>query len=310
MENKNTARNFALQLGSLITLYVSVSAMVLVLFGVITTLYPDALNGSWEYQSAQQSIRFGIAMLVVFFPTYVFITRSVNEIRRNETGTYMALTKWLVYLSLLVGGVILLGDAVTVILTYLNGEITVRFILKALALLIIVGSAFYYYILDAKLYWITHESQSKLYALVVSIAVIAILALGFSYSDTPKEVREKATDELQTQNLQDMQWRIVDHYRINKSLPTDTAQLYVGIQEVAAPQGRAAYTYKVIDEDTYKLCATYLYPSQVQVGRDMAVPVSTSPDMLTNPYNNWDHGVGETCFERTIMKENFPQVKI
>ena len=222
----------------------------------------------------------------------------------------MTLTKWLVYLSLLVGGVILLGDAVTVILTYLNGEITLRFILKALTLLIVVGGAFYYYILDAKLYWVTHESQSKLYAGVVSVVVIVIFALGFTHSDTPTVVREKATDELQTQNLQDMQWRIEDHYRINKILPTDTAQLYVGIPAVVAPEGREAYTYEVVDEDTYKLCATYLYPSQVSTGRDVAVPVSTSPDMLTNPYNNWDHGKGNTCFERTLQKENFPLQKM
>jgi hypothetical protein len=41
----------------------------------------------------------------------------------------------LVYLSLLVGGGVLLGDLVAVILAFLNGEITTRFILKAGVLL-------------------------------------------------------------------------------------------------------------------------------------------------------------------------------
>ena len=108
----NTARNFALQLGSLIALYVSLSALIAVIFGVINITYPDQAEGYWAYDSAQQGIRFGIAMLLVFFPTYVVLTRTVNQIRRKETGTYLTLTKWLVYLSLLVGGGILLGDLV------------------------------------------------------------------------------------------------------------------------------------------------------------------------------------------------------
>jgi hypothetical protein len=48
----------------------------------------------------------------------------------------------LVYLSLLVGGGVLLGDLVAIILAFLNGEITTRFILKAGVLLVVVGAAF------------------------------------------------------------------------------------------------------------------------------------------------------------------------
>lgn len=298
----NTARNFALQLGSLIALYISLSAIITVVFGVINVLHPDATEGYWAYDSAQQGIRIGVAMVVVFFPTYIVLTRLVNQVRRKETGAYLVLTKWLVYLSILVGGCILLGDLVVVILTYLNGEITLRFILKAGALLIVIGAALYYYMQDAKLYWNTHEKESKMYAAGASLVAIAVLALGFMNSDTPKEVREMKLDDQQTQNLQDMQYRIEDHYRINKSLPADTTQLYIGVEVPTAPEGRDAYTYKTVDTDTYELCANFAYPSQ-SVGRDVAIPASTSPDEMKNPYNNWDHGAGKTCFERTVLTE-------
>ena len=305
----NTARNFVVQLGSLITLYTSLSAVLIVIFGTISLMYPDALNGTWEYQSAQQSVRIGIAMLVVFFPAYIILTRFVNTIKRDEKTTQLTLTKWLIYLSLLIGSLILLGDLVTLVLTYLNGEITLRFILKASAVLIVIGGALYYYLCDAKGYWVTHESQSKIYAGVTTLLVGVVLVLGFTHSDTPKEVREKAADDIQTQNIQDIQWRIEDHYRINKSLPVDIAVLYVGIPVPSAPEGREAYSYQRLDEDTYKLCATYLYPSQITKGVDVAEPASTKPDTLTNPYNNWDHGTGETCFERSISPDIKTQIE-
>jgi hypothetical protein len=117
---ENTAKNFALQLGSLIALYVSIVALVTLLFGLITIFYPDVANGYWEYNSASSSVRFGIALLVIFFPVYIVLTRMVNTTRRIEQGSYLTLTKWLIYLSLLVGGVTILGDLVSVVNAFLN----------------------------------------------------------------------------------------------------------------------------------------------------------------------------------------------
>lgn len=299
METTNTARNFALQLGSLIALYVSLSALIAVVFGAINTIYPDQAEWYWEYETAQQGIRFGIAMLIVFFPTYIILTRYVNQIRRKETGTYLILTKWLVYLSLLIGGGVLLGDLVTVILTYLNGEITLRFILKALTLLVVIGAAFYYYIQDARGYWNKNERYSKIYAAGASVVVIVVLVLGFLNSDSPSKVRDMRLDQQQIDNLSDMQWRIDDHFQINKTLPTDIDALYVGIEAPTAPEGREMYAYSAIDGDTYELCATFAYPS-VQTGADVA-RIAMPSESMKNPYNNWDHGEGRTCFERTVI---------
>ena len=299
---QNTARNFALQLGSLITLYVSIVATLMVVFGAINVLYPDAASYGWEYSSSQEGMRTGIAMLVVFFPVFLITTRMVNRIRRTETGTYLVLTKWLVYLSLLAGGAVLLGDIVTVILGYLNGELTTRFLLKAIALSVVIGCALFYYAKDAQGYWLTHEKESKLYGLVAIAIAVSALVVGFMYSDSPTKVREMKIDAEQVNNLSDMQWRIEDHYRINKALPKTTDELYVGIPPTNAPEGRAAYEYKTIDEDTYQLCATFMYPS---TPNEMGTFAYTDSSMK-NPYNNWDHGEGVTCFERTIAKEMVP----
>lgn len=298
----NTARNFALQLGSLIALYVSLSALIVIVFGVINVLYPDSTEGYWAYEQTQTGIRLGIAMLLVFFPTYIVTTRLVNQVRRKETGTYLTLTKWLVYLSLLVGGGILLGDLVTVILYYLNGDITLRFILKAAALLFVIGAAFYYYILDAKGYWNKNEKKSQMFGAGATVLVVVVLALGFLNSDTPQEARQMRFDQQQIDNLSDMQWRIDEHYQVKKVLPESVSVVYtdIGLEVPAAPEGREAYTYSITDSDTYELCAVFAQPSQ-QRGADESKPAMMEDVAMVNPYNNWDHGAGKTCFERTVV---------
>lgn len=301
MEN-HTAKHFALQLGSLASLYLSLSFLLVLLFGLINLLYPDATEGYYQTESASSSVRVGIAMVLVFFPTYLALTRIVNKNRRNSTDhSYLGLTKWLIYLSLLVGGATLLGDLVAVIMTFLEGEITVRFVLKALAVLVVVGAAFNYYILDAKEYWNTREKQSIIFAGITTMFVIVSLGLGFFHIETPAVVRERKLDQIQVSDLQQIQWQIQDYVSINGELPNSIEQAYAtnGNEVPTAPETRTAYQYE-ITEKGFNLCADFAQPS---VGNDLMYGPSridmTNEKQILNP-DNWSHGAGEICFERVI----------
>lgn len=298
MEN-HTAKNFALQLGSLASLYLSLSFLIVLLFGIINIIYPDATNDYWMVEQAHSSVRLGIAMVLVFFPTYLVLTRMVNTARRSENnGVYLALTKWLIYLSLLVGGAVLLGDLVAVIMSFLEGELTQRFLLKAGALFIIVGVAFYYYILDAKGHWIKDEKKSMMFAASATLVVLASVGYGFTHIDTPSTVREQKLDATQVTDLQQLQWRIQDHVVVNAALPETLDQLSNG-SIPTAPEDRPAYEYNVTAEG-FELCATfaqtstesenYMYQSGVMIDEKM---------MIKNP-DNWQHDAGEVCFKRVI----------
>jgi hypothetical protein len=125
---KHTPRNVVLQVGSLIALYLSVSFLLTLVFGLININYPSAADSYWEIESATEGIRLGIAMIIVFFPTYLVLTRLMNRYRRVENGAlYKNITKWLIYLSLLIGGLVLLGTLVTTIHAFLNGDLTLSF---------------------------------------------------------------------------------------------------------------------------------------------------------------------------------------
>lgn len=300
----NTAKNFALQLGALLALYVSLTTLLVVLFGIINISFPDALDTIWEYESAQSGIRFGIAMLIVFAPTYFALTRMVNKTRRNEQGAYMTLTKWLIYLSLLLGGGVILGDLVAIINAFLNGEITERFVLKALAVLIVIGGALYYYARDAKGYWNSRERQSIYFGAGAAIVVLATLVYGFLNIETPSVVREMRLDAEQVSDLQDMEWRIEEFYRLNNALPETVTELYVGIPVPQAPEERPAYVYEVTGDTTYELCATFTNASDRTAEMTEARPV---PEREFFAYT-WDHPSGYYCFNRTIQQLADPKL--
>lgn len=297
---ENTAKNFVLQLGSLFALYVSVASLLSLLFAIITVAFPDAADTYYQYDASASQIRFSIATLVVFFPTYLYLTRLVNTIRRTEHGMYLTLTKWLIYISLLIGGCVILGDLVSIIYTFLNGDIAIRFTLKALSVLVVVGLAFFYYLFDARGYWQSHEKKSIEYGALATVLVVGILVVGFFHTETPAAVREMKIDDTQITDLQDIQWRIEDYYRLNQELPSTIDEVYSGLQAPKASAERTPYSYTVLDVSSFELCAEFSHESSGNGIYSGARPI-LEPGTIKNP-DNWDHGTGTWCFKRVLAE--------
>jgi hypothetical protein len=294
----NTPKQFVLQLGSLISLYLSLGFLVSLVFCVINLKFPDAIDNYWELESAASGVRLGIAMVMVFFPTYILLTRQVNKERRAVlNGQYLNLTKWLIYLSLLVGGLILLADLVSVIMTFLEGEMTQRFIYKALTVLVVTGMAFHYYILDAKNFWVKNEDKSILFGIGACIAVALLIVFSFNYIKTPAQARELKLDETQISDLQQIQWRVTDFAAAASStLPNSLEEAFIDTPVPPAPESREPYTYEVT-ESGFRLCASFVFDSQ----STNAMPVMQDfDDNLLKPENNWNYRKGRHCFDRTL----------
>jgi hypothetical protein len=296
---ENTPRNVVLQVGSLIALYLSASFLLTLVFGLINISYPSPTDSYWEIESATESIRIGIAMLIVFFPTYLVLTRLMNRFRRVEAGAlYQNITKWLIYLSLLIGGLVLLGTLVTTIYTFLNGDLTTRFLLKAGAVIGVVGMAFHYYVLDARGYWVKDESKSIMYGIGASLVVFLAIAYGITNIETPTVVREMKLDETQVNDLRNIQWQLEGFMNMSSStLPESLDSLYAETGGVIpeAPEGREAYSYEVTDRG-FKLCATFSRDSIPNEFTDTYVDPMAK---IKNP-ENWNYKEGRYCFERVV----------
>ena len=298
----NTQKNFILQLGSLIALYISVTSVLILIFSITNLRFPDEIANYWESESSREAVRTSIAMLIVFFPAYLVFTRLSNQDRRKfSQGEYATFAKWLVYISLLGGVLILLGDLVTLIVYFLNGEITTRFLIKVFALLAIVGGTLHYYILDVRGYFKNRADKAMYFGMGALVLVISSLLFGYSYIETPSEVREMRLDEQQVTDLRDTYWLIDEYYRQHELLPETIDVLYTQTAAPVAPEGRDGYQLTLIDATTFELCATFAAPSS-ENRNDFMKPSIVGDEKILYDNHNWEHNAGEVCFKRKVVK--------
>ncbi len=149
---KTTPRDFFLHLLSIVTLYGSAVAFLILIFQYVNILLPDTLQGGiFEIMSARGVARGALATLIVVFPVYVWSTWFLGKMyaAMPEKRTIWV-RRWLIYFTLFVAALVIIGDLVTLVRSLLEGELTARFILKVLAVLFVAGSVFGYYLADVR----------------------------------------------------------------------------------------------------------------------------------------------------------------
>src|SRR3989338_9723580 len=127
---------------SIIFLYVSVIGFGILLFGIIDVYFPDVLSDTYGWY-AKSALRWPLALLVVIFPLYLWFTSYLErDLEKNPEKRALKIRKWLLYFTLFVATLVIVGDLVSVIFSFLNGELTLRFVLKVLTVLALALSVF------------------------------------------------------------------------------------------------------------------------------------------------------------------------
>jgi len=145
-----SARDAFVYLVVFVTLGLSAFHFGSLTFELINRAFPDVADARGDAYSLA-AIRRAIAALVVAFPIYLVLSFRVSaSIKRDPTKRSSKIRKWLTYMTLFVAAFVLVGDFTTVIYSLLSGEITVRFLLKALTVIVIAGLVFGYYLWDLR----------------------------------------------------------------------------------------------------------------------------------------------------------------
>lgn len=305
--SSHSSRDAFYYLLQFVTLAVGATALGNVWFALINkwTTSPN-LN---EYFTTE-SLIFGLSSLIIAGPAYLtlswwirrsFVTKIVNPAS--------ALRKWLSYFTMFVTAVITLSDGIGVLYTFLNGDFTVRFFLKALTILMISGSIFTFYLWDIRREEpvptpLTHRALIS----VVIVLLITIVA-AFVVVGSPKTRRMAQWDEQRAEHLRSIVYDLFNRFNQGAELPENNEQML----KLVDPETKAAYGYRKIDNDTFEVCATFAlsaqqaggYPKEPYVRLvDPAYPLQ--PDFTTLE----QHPSGEQCFQftaaRSVVK---PQLK-
>jgi hypothetical protein len=68
----------------------------------------------------------------------------LREVRASPERAKSGVRRWLTSLSLFVGAVIIMADVITVVYRLVEGDLTTRFLLKVVVLLVVTGALFLY----------------------------------------------------------------------------------------------------------------------------------------------------------------------
>lgn len=308
---KVTPKDFFLWVAAMIFLYSSVFALIRLLFDYINYTFPDALNTYIDPYSS--SMRIEIATLIVLFPVFLLLMHFIRrDIQREAMKKELWIRRWALFLTVFIAGLTVIGDSITLINYFLGGEITTRFILKVVVVLLIAGGAFLHFLADIWGYWVQYPKRAQAVGWGAGLLIVVSIASGFFIMGSPNQIRLYRFDDQKVSDLQNIQWQIVNYWQQKEKLPAALSELQDPISGFVVPQDSqtgSAYEYKTTGKLSFELCASFnakTQPNSQYTSRAIMAPVPASVEGKDLTTDTWQHDAGRTCFERIIDPQRYP----
>ena len=139
------ARDAFMYLLTFVTLALWTQALGQIAFIFIDYFVPDVLNRYYSGNPSGQ-MAFCLSRLIVVYPVYLLLMSQLNkELARYREKHYSGVRKWLTYLTLWIVSLIIIGTLIAFLSSFLQGELTQRFVFKVLVIVVIDGGVFWYY---------------------------------------------------------------------------------------------------------------------------------------------------------------------
>lgn len=303
------ARDAAFHLLTFTAFYTLVIGVVMLLFRYINHLFPDPAMGEvgraerWDLSS----IRWSLALVIVAFPTFLGLTRFLlREMRAHPERSWSGVRRWLTYLTLVVASVVLGGDMITLVFRLLEGELSTRFLLKVVVVLLVAGLSFAYYLLSLRIPVESREARRlhRGFAVVATLLTLFTLGWGFVLVGSPATERQRKFDERRIEDLGAIRDEIAnivlgdlrhlppEERKQQRPLPRTLQEVVSAAKErrpeIVDPRTGEPYVYDVLDDTRFRLCAVFQFER------------NESYDVL------WNHPSGRHCFEFDVMHADVP----
>ena len=251
-------------------------------FALIDRWLADPLFAGYGQAFDTFTITSSLASLIVAFPIYLLISRSVlSETAAHPEKLESSIRKWLTYMALVIAAGVFMGDLITALAYLLRGELTSRFVAKACVVLVLSGGVFFYYFGGVRRTDATpaRPGRDRLMAGISAAIVALLVALGFWQLGSPGTQREFRADAQRVQQLYQLSTQIKVYWAShNFELPADIDQL--AGRGLTDPITHAPYQYHPRQGSEYELCATFARSSQQR-------------EIVSDP---WMHPAGHHCF--------------
>lgn len=323
-----TAADFFLQIGFIAAFYTFIITYVTFLFSLINTFFPDRQYNYYDPYGSQ--MRFSVSMLLVVTPLFLYLLKKIYErINANPERKDLWVRRWGLYATLFLSILALAVDLVILINTFLGGEITTRFFLKALTVILVAGAVWWHTRQEFKDTLADEPKKAKALGWGVILLVVISIGTGFYFIGSPTTLRDVRDDNQREADISNLRYQVVNYYRSkNGTLPGTLDELNVGNPYAMAlptdPATKQPYGYAVIASTTvngieypsFQLCATFALDGsadeRVQGAGRSAMP-STVYDSYMPEWPSEDqiskHPAGNKCFDFSIDPERYPVFK-
>lgn len=123
--------------------------LVSLFHAILDLKMPDPADSPYIAFSATSRMRWAIATLIIATPVYLWMSRYTRQrIEKHESHRRSPVRKWLTYITLFFAALTFFGDATYLIYGFLQGEATLRFVLKAVVVGVVASSIFVFYLRD------------------------------------------------------------------------------------------------------------------------------------------------------------------
>lgn len=313
-----TALEVALNVFSFILLGISITAIGVLYYEIIDAYFPDPMLLSYSssgYGSFvnTEAVHYSIAALIIACPFFFFASRLwFRRFRQEEVKIETAFTKGITYLVLLVCSVVLVGDLIAILFTFFQGEMSIRFFLKALVVFALAGTVFGWYFFERREIQYKKIVPKKVFLNFLggaSTFIVVGVIFGFLIAGSPQIARMRAFDDQRSQQLSDLASCINNFAFEYQRLPRDFKELQKSTysycaENISDPETRAPYSYRIIMESKtvgmtregeFELCAEFSLDSSQ--GNDALY--------LPNDSKWWTHKAGKECYEITsVLSKN------
>jgi hypothetical protein len=301
--DRGGAREAFFHLLTFAAFYTSIIAVVLLLFRYVNRLFPDAAmlqrSEAWDLTA----IRWSLAFVIVSFPWFLWLSRALlREMQAHPERSWSGTRRWLTYLTMFLASIALGGDVITLVFRLLEGELSTRFVLKVLVVLVIAGLAFVYYFLSLRMpvdrRGTTHMHRG--FAGAAGGLVLFTIVCGFAVTGSPGTARLHKFDDRRVEDLRTIQTEIgniclgdgryhpPEERQLQRPIPATLEQVADAARrnrpDIRDPETGDAYGYEILNERRFRLCAKFNFPR----------------DEVHDPV--WNHGTGLQCFEFDVLE--------
>lgn len=296
-KTSNAAKYAFYYLLSLVSLIFMALSSGMVVFQIINKKIADSLS-IYGTDYSPEALKFAISAIIIATPIYFVTTYVINKnLFDGKLERESGVRKWLTYFILLISCVVMIGWLIGTVFNYLDGELTKKFILKAITSLFISAAVFSYYLYDI---WRpsvigAKDKIIKIYFFGSLALVVIVLVSAFFYVESPAETRNKKHDNVILNRMDMIDNAMNDYYSATKKLPSSLGELasksqIITSKDIIDPSTDKNIEYKVKAKNKYELCAEFKTSNKDTGDR--------SYEWLNN---RWPHDSGRQCITRELL---------